>query len=354
MTDSAPTPTTTIPGTTNFTVTQTVNGCKSNPATISVIVNSGPSATISFSGIPFCSGSGTATVTLSGSSGGTFSSDAGLKINASTGSVDLSTSSTGSHIVTYAISAANGCAAFSTTTNITITPKVSSLVFAAGSSSTRCQGAGTLTYSATANNTTGITYSLDATSLAAGNSINSSNGALTFAAGWSGTSAITAIAAGCSPQNTIHTVTTSATPSADIITSYTCVDGSSGSITVTGNTGVSPFTYSLNGGTFRSPGLFTGLSANTYSIQVKSKDGCISTTSATVSPYPNSTDDENVAGADAWIGHMYNGNSFQDYKGYFNEPETFDESFGGNATCFPIISNLGSSSIYTEQFSSKI
>ena len=77
-----------------------------------------------------------------------------------------------------------------------------------GATSTRCQGAGTLTYTATASYTTGITYSLDAASMAGGNSINSSTGAVTYAAGWNGTTIITASAAGCNgPQISTHTVT---------------------------------------------------------------------------------------------------------------------------------------------------
>ena len=81
-------------------------------------------------------------------------------------------------------------------------------VFSLGASSSRCQAAGTITYTASATNTTGITYSLDAASLAGGNSINSTTGAVTYAAGWSGTTTITASAAGCNgPQTSTHTVT---------------------------------------------------------------------------------------------------------------------------------------------------
>ena len=59
-----------------------------------------------------------------------------------------------------------------------------------------------------ATNTTGITYSLDAASVTGGNTINATTGAVTYAAGWSGTSTITASAAGCNgPTNSTHTVT---------------------------------------------------------------------------------------------------------------------------------------------------
>ena len=80
--------------------------------------------------------------------------------------------------------------------------------FAAGASSTRCQGAGTVTYAATSSNATGIVYGLDDDSLAAGNAINETNGAVTYAAGWAGTSIITATAAGCGgPKTAAHAVT---------------------------------------------------------------------------------------------------------------------------------------------------
>ena len=70
-------------------------------------------------------------------------------------------------------------------------------VFTLGATSTRCQGAGTVTYTATASNSSGITYSLDATTAAfPGNSFNTATGAVTYAAGWSGTSIITATATG--------------------------------------------------------------------------------------------------------------------------------------------------------------
>ena len=90
---------------------------------------------------------------------------------------------------------------------ITITPNVATPVFAVGATSSRCMGAGTVTYTATASNTSGITYSLDAASNTGGNSINVSTGAVTYVAGWTGTSTITASAAGCSgPKTATHTV----------------------------------------------------------------------------------------------------------------------------------------------------
>ena len=59
------------------------------------------------------------------------------------------------------------------------------------------RGAGTATYTATASNTTGITYIPDAASLSAGLTIIPATGVVTFPAAWTGNVIITASAAGC-------------------------------------------------------------------------------------------------------------------------------------------------------------
>ena len=85
-------------------------------------------------------------------------------------------------------------------------------VFTLGATSTRCQGAGTVTYTATATNYNRYHLYIDAASIAGGNTINAATGAVTYAAGWTGTSIITASAAGCNgPRTATHTVTTTAT-----------------------------------------------------------------------------------------------------------------------------------------------
>ncbi|MDA3616289.1 Ig-like domain-containing protein [Polluticaenibacter yanchengensis] len=91
-------------------------------------------------------------------------------------------------------------------TYILCSPVTGSPTFALGSSSSRCQGAGTVQYTASEPTTTNISYSLDAASVAAGNSISTS-GVVTYTASWSGTSVITATATGCgSPTTATHTV----------------------------------------------------------------------------------------------------------------------------------------------------
>lgn len=67
--------------------------------------------------------------------------------------------------------------------------------------------------------------------------------------------------------------------------------------------------------------------------------------------YSNSPDNQSQAGTNSWIGHVYAGTSFQNYKGQYAESETFNQSFGGSQFCFPITSGGSSRTIYTEQFS---
>ena len=102
-----------------YTITPTSNGCFGPDITSTITVVNSPTATISYAGSPYCSGTSSATVTLTGATGGTFSATAGLIINPITGAVDLS-SPAGSYTVTYTVAAGGGCSAVLVTTPITI------------------------------------------------------------------------------------------------------------------------------------------------------------------------------------------------------------------------------------------
>ncbi len=81
-------------------------------------------------------------------------------------------------------------------------------VFDDGYISSVCQGDSPRIYSASAVNATGLTYSIDALSQSAGNSINPSSGEVTFAPGYTGDIIITVTATGCTaPTTAIHTIT---------------------------------------------------------------------------------------------------------------------------------------------------
>jgi len=230
------------PRTSNHTVTNT-------PTVGTPVFTSGTSSTR-------CQGAGTVTytTTATNNTGITYSLDAasitgGNTINSATGAVTYAAGWSGTSTITASAAGCNG--PVTSIHSVTITPTVSLPTFTSGATSTRCQGAATVTYTATATNTTGITYSLDATTNAfAGNSINTSTGAVTYAAGWSGTSTITASAAGCNgPRTSNHTVTNTPTVGTPVFTSGTSSTRCQGAGTVsytataTNNTGI---TYSLD------------------------------------------------------------------------------------------------------------
>jgi gliding motility-associated-like protein len=104
------------PGT--YTVTYTFsNGVCSNTATTTITINALPVAAITYPGSPYC-GSGFAMVTLTGTGGGTFTSTSGLKINSSTGNINLWASAPGTYTVTYVFG--NGTCSNSTTCSIVV------------------------------------------------------------------------------------------------------------------------------------------------------------------------------------------------------------------------------------------
>ena len=202
-----------------------------------------------------CQGAGTVTytATATNTTGITYTLDAasitgGNTIVAGTGAVTYAAAWIGTSIITASAAGCNGPKTAIHT--VTITPTVGTPVFTLGATSTRCQGAGTVTYTATATNTTGITYTLDAASIAGGNSIVAGTGVVTYLAGWSGTSIITASSAGCNgPKTAIHTVTitpTAGTPVFTLGATSTRCQGA-GTVTYTATaTNTTGITYTLD------------------------------------------------------------------------------------------------------------
>ena len=120
-----------------------------------------PAATIAYAGTPFCLSAGSGAVTVTGTSGGTFSASAGLTINTATGEVNPSTSTAGNYTVHYQIaSGGNGCTAVDATTTVIVSqPPVSSVP---AQTNITCFGAndGTITVSASGG-TAPYTFSID-------------------------------------------------------------------------------------------------------------------------------------------------------------------------------------------------
>lgn len=240
------------------TITATAEGC-SGPKTASHTATTNlPVATPVFTlgaASVRCQGTGlnTYTATASNATNIVYSLNAaaiagGNSITPSSGVVSFAAGWTGTTIVT---ATANGCGGPLTATHeVTITPTVGAPVFLAGASSTRCQGAGTVGFSATASNATAITYTIDATTAGAGNTINSATGEVNFTTGWVGTTTITATAAGCNgPKTATHTVSSSPSVGVPLFDAGSVSTRSQGAETITysstaaNNTGI---TYTLD------------------------------------------------------------------------------------------------------------
>ena len=216
------------PGT--YTVTYTVdqNGCSFSTNT-DITIDAAPSASISYSGSPYCSASGIASVNLSGTEGGTFSADPGLSLNTSNGDVDLAASTPGTYTVTYSVTTI--CGTFEATTDITITAAPSASISYDGSP--YCSNGGTA--SVNLNGTGGGIFSA-----VAGLSLNTSNGDVDLAASTPGTYTVTYSVDqnGCS-FSTNTDITIDATPSASISYSGSPYCSASGiaSVNLSGTTG---------------------------------------------------------------------------------------------------------------------
>ena len=105
-------------------------GACSNTTTTTITINALPTATIAYAGSPYCA-TGTATVTQTGQAGGTYSSPAGVVINAATGDIDLVTSTAGTY--TLHIHSPVGTCSNTTTTSITINALPTATIAYAGS-----------------------------------------------------------------------------------------------------------------------------------------------------------------------------------------------------------------------------
>ena len=141
-----------------------------------------PSATISYSATPYCSSVATPqSVTLSGSTGGTYSANpAGLTIDANTGAITPGTSTPNTYTVTYNIPTAGGCPAVNATTTVVIYP-VTTITDQSTLGQVQCQG-GTfspITVTATGINLTYQWYSNTTASTTGGSLLGSADGAQT-------------------------------------------------------------------------------------------------------------------------------------------------------------------------------
>jgi len=82
------------------------------------------------------------------------------------------------------------------------------------------------------------------------------------------------------------------------------------------------------GGTTNSVTVTTA--AGSGNITVTPTNVCGTGPAQTLAVVMTSTDDQNAAGTDSWIGHVYDGTNFNDYAGYFSEAITFNQKISKN------------------------
>ena len=269
------------PGTYTITYSFTSGGC-SNTTTTSITINALPTATINYAGSPYCA-TGTATVTQTGTAGGTYTAPAGVMIDAVTGDIDLVASTPGTYTITYSFTS-GGCSN-TTTTSITITAlPVATIAY---SGSPYCAtGTATVTQTGTA----GGTYTAPA-----GVVIDAVTGDIDLVASTPGTYTITYsfTSGGCS-NTTTASITITALPVATIAYAGSpyCATGTA-TVTQTGTAGgtyTAPAGVVINAATgdidlvASTPGTYT----ITYSF---TSGGCsnTTTTSITINALPTAT-----------------------------------------------------------------
>ncbi|WP_159018191.1 gliding motility-associated C-terminal domain-containing protein [Algibacter sp. L3A6] len=252
-----------------YTVTYTTAGTCPNSSTASVTINALDDAGFNYAAAAYCVDATDPTPTITGLSGGTFSSGAGLSINASTGVIDVSASTPATYTVTYTTA---GTCPNSSTASLTI----NALDDASFSYAAAAYCADATDPTPTITGLAGGTFSS-----AAGLSINASTGVIDVSASTPATYTITYTAAGTCPNSSTASITINALDDASF--SYAaaayCVDATDPTPTITG----------LSGGTFSS-GAGLSINGSTGVIDVSaSTPATYTVTYTTAGTCPNSS-----------------------------------------------------------------
>jgi hypothetical protein len=252
-----------------YTVTYATPGACSNSSTQSVTINAADNAGFIYNAAMYCQNTSDPTPTITGLGGGVFSSTAGLSINGNTGQIDVSSSTSGTYIVTYTTS---GNCPNSSNQSVTINP-LDNANFAY-STTAYCQNGSDPTPTVT-----GLGGGVFSST--AGLSISGITGQIDVSASISGIYMVTYTTSGTCPNSSIRSVTINATDNAGFTYNATayCQMGSDPSPTITG----------LTSGAFSST---VGLSINSNTGQIDlsaSTLGSYTVTYTTSGNCPNSS-----------------------------------------------------------------
>jgi gliding motility-associated-like protein len=251
-----------------------------------------PVGTFSYTGSPYCQNAPNPSPSFSGGgTAGTFSSSAGLSIDAITGAVNLSSSTAGTYTVTNTIAASGGCSAVSATAGIIINP-VQNAAFNYSSPS-YCQTG--INPTPTITGTAGGTFTSSPAGLAF---VSSSSGEINLSASALNTYTITYTTAGPCASSGTTTVSITGAPAATF--SYTgspyCQNGTDPSPVFSGGGtgGVFSSSAGLNINPANGTITLASSTAGTYTVTntIPASGGCASVTATAnimINPLQNSS-----------------------------------------------------------------
>ena len=296
-----------------YTVTiKDANNCTTTQAVTITGPSSGLSASISSQTNVLCYGNSTGAVTVAGTGGTTayqYKIDAGAYQSSGT----FSGLAAGSYTVT--VKDANNC---TSTQAVTIT-QPSAALSASISTQTNVSCYGNLTGAVTlvaAGGTSAYQYKLDAGAYQVSG---------TFSSLAAGSYTITIKDANnCTTTQAVVITSPSAALSASISaqTDVLCYGNATGSVSVVGANGTSPYQYKIGSGAYQSSGTFSSLTAGAYTVTVQDANGCTTTQAVTISQpiaalsasissqtnvlcYGNSTGSVTVVGANGTSPYQY-------------------------------------------------
>ncbi|OYU80393.1 MAG: hypothetical protein CFE23_09040, partial [Flavobacterium sp. BFFFF1] len=247
-------------------VVNPTTSCESPRAMIVLTIDSTPSANINYSASPYCNTLTSVSVTMSGTTGGSYIADSGLSLNPTTGEVNPSASIPGTYQVTYTMDGGY-CGIQTATASITISANPSSAFNYP------------LAVYCSSSNTANPTISGSAgtfTAVPSGLAINASTGVIDLTSSAEGTYTVTntVVVAGCATSTTDVTVTVN---KAVVITgqpqgvSILPADNTSFTVAATG-TGISAYVWEMstdNGGswtTVSNGGVYSGATTDTLTL----------------------------------------------------------------------------------------
>lgn len=241
---------------TTYSVIVSAGNC-SDTTSISVTVNSTPTANINTASTSICTGQN---ATLTATGGGTYSWSTGVTSN------PIIVSPTGT--TSYSVIVSNGLCTDTSSVNISVLPPVTAT--ALGSADTICSG-----QSATLTASGGTIYSWSSGQTASSIIISPPTGTTTYTV---------SVSNGSCADTATASITVNQSPAANITGNNSICSGQSTTLTASGGG-----TYSWNTGVTTSTISVSQTSSTSYTVTVTSANGCTAaaTSSVTVTPVPN-------------------------------------------------------------------